>query len=89
MFDILNSSRLLPNLLPFLKLGPTKVFSASTTYEKQLRIEKMRLSHQALFVFLSLALFDQDVNDFGITVGSREAGPVLRMSRAITLGSCA
>ena len=26
--------------------GPTKVFSASTTYEKQLRIEKTRLSHQ-------------------------------------------
>ena len=26
--------------------GPTKVFSASTTYKKQLRIEKTRLSHQ-------------------------------------------
>ena len=26
-----------------------------------------------LFIFLSLALFDQNVNDYGITVGSREA----------------
>ena len=27
-------------------MGPTKVFLASKTYEKQLRIEKTRLSHQ-------------------------------------------
>ena len=49
---ILLTNNLIKNFNGCLKLtengptGPTKVFSACTTYEKQLRIEKTRLSHQ-------------------------------------------